>query len=214
MSTQNTLSDHADINDRNLGTTSTGNQLETQNIHATGTLGTEIDLRKLIPDLENTTDYIDDRGFLCTKYEIPINNDGDTTTGSIQLWRTGSYTITGINTMPQLNMVETRFLDELKTLGISLDDTGHATVSNYVATLTLDTDTRLNLSAIAIALGLENIEYEPEQFPGVLYRPPNQDGVCLIFGSGSLLITGITSPDSVYDTAEHVQNQLLDLHLI
>jgi len=41
-------------------------------------------------------------------------------------------------------------------------------VQNIVASA--DLHSVLNLNAIAIGLGLENIEYEPEQFPGLVYR--------------------------------------------
>ncbi len=42
----------------------------------------------------------------------------------------------------------------------------------------------LNLCAIAIGLGLEHVEYEPEQFPGLVYRLDDPDVVALLFGSG------------------------------
>lgn len=206
MSTQHSLLDHTDNDDRTIATTSNGNPIETQNIHATGTLGTEIDLEKLLADLENADNYSKQHGF--------IRIDYDTITGSIQLWRTGSYTITGINTIPMLETMETRFHNELEKLGVSLDNAETAEIRNYIATLDLNTDDRLNLNAISIAFGLENIEYEPEQFPGVIYRPPTLDGVCLIFASGSVLLNSVTSPDSMYDLAEHTRNRLEELHLL
>jgi len=57
----------------------------------------------------------------------------------------------------------------LKSIGfekIDLEPEIH--VQNVVASADLKTD--LNLNAIALGLGLENIEYEPEQFPGLVYR--------------------------------------------
>jgi len=48
----------------------------------------------------------------------------------------------------------------------------------------------LNLNALAIGFGLENTEYEPEQFPGLIYRPTGLNCVFLIFGSGRIVITG------------------------
>jgi len=58
----------------------------------------------------------------------------------------------------------------------------------------------LNLNAIAIGLGLENIEYEPEQFPGLVYRLDKPRVVVLIFGSGKMVVTGGKNPeDAVKD---------------
>jgi len=206
MSTQTSILKHTETDTQALGTTSTGNPLETQNIHATGTIGTELDLNTLNTDLESSEDYSDKRGFILIEY--------DTIDGSIHLWRTGSYAITGIDTMAALKTLETRFLNELQDLGISLDNTEHTEISNYVATLTLNSTDRLNLSAVSIGLGLEHVEYEPGRFAGLLYRPESIDGVCLIFGSGSILITGVESPEAVHDIAEHIQNRLVELALI
>lgn len=51
----------------------------------------------------------------------------------------------------------------------------------------------VDLSAVSILLGLESTEYEPEQFPGLIYRPQESPFVLLIFASGKVVITGGTS---------------------
>ena len=61
-----------------------------------------------------------------------------------------------------------RPLKHLATLGLSVDDDPAITVQNIV--VSGDLGETLNLNAIAIGLGLESIEYEPEQFPGLVYR--------------------------------------------
>ncbi len=76
----------------------------------------------------------------------------------------------------------------LKEIGISVIDEPEVKVQNIVASADLGVD--LNLNAIAIGLGLENIEYEPEQFPGLVYRLDNPRVVVLIFGSGKMVVTG------------------------
>src|SRR4030065_296739 len=55
-------------------------------------------------------------------------------------------------------------------------------VQNIVASSALGTE--INLNAIAISLGLEKVEYEPEQFPGLVYRIDEPKGVVLLFGGG------------------------------
>ena len=44
--------------------------------------------------------------------------------------------------------------------------------------------------SVAIALGLENIEYEPEQFPGLVYRMKQPKVVMLLFSTGKVICTG------------------------
>lgn len=48
----------------------------------------------------------------------------------------------------------------------------------------------LNLSALATGLGLEVMEYEPEQFPGLVYRLHGHACVLLVFATGKVVITG------------------------
>jgi transcription initiation factor TFIID TATA-box-binding protein len=65
-----------------------------------------------------------------------------------------------------------------------------------------DTGTSIPLEALAIELGLENAEYEPEQFPALIYR--DSDHVVLVFSSGKLLCTGLTSLDRVSEAVEDI----------
>jgi len=71
----------------------------------------------------------------------------------------------------------------------------------------------LNLNAIAIGLGLENIEYEPEQFPGLVYRLDNPAVVALLFGSGKLVITGGKEPDDAREAVDVILSRLDELGL-
>ena len=66
----------------------------------------------------------------------------------------------------------------------------------------------LDLSALAIGLGLEFTEYEPEQFPGLVYRPTNYDCVMLIFGSGKVIITGTTDVDLAEEAVTGLLEQI------
>src|SRR6266545_3411885 len=58
-------------------------------------------------------------------------------------------------------------------------------VQNIVATL--DLKCTLKLEPLAAALSAQNYEYEPEQFPALILRFPDEQGVILIFSSGKLV---------------------------
>jgi transcription initiation factor TFIID TATA-box-binding protein len=79
-------------------------------------------------------------------------------------------------------------------------------VQNIVATSDLQSE--LNLQSIAIALGLDRVEYEPEQFPGLVYRLEEPRVVVLLFGSGKLVITGGRRPGDLLGAVEQVKNEL------
>jgi len=70
------------------------------------------------------------------------------------------------------------------------------------------------LNAVALGLGFENIEYEPEQFPGLVYRIKQPKVVVLIFGSGKLVITGGKSPVECEEGVRIVRMQLENMGLL
>ncbi|MEB3786587.1 MAG: TATA-box-binding protein, partial [Desulfurococcales archaeon] len=54
------------------------------------------------------------------------------------------------------------------------------------------------------ALLIENTMYEPEQFPGLIYRMRDPYVVLLIFSSGRMVITGAKREEEVYKAVEKV----------
>lgn len=78
------------------------------------------------------------------------------------------------------------------------------TVNNIVATAELDS--LPSLDALAVGLGLERTEYEPEQFPALIYR--GNESVFLIFASGKLVCTGLTDLERISSAIEDVTSEI------
>jgi transcription initiation factor TFIID TATA-box-binding protein len=79
-------------------------------------------------------------------------------------------------------------------------------VQNIVATSDLGAE--INLDAIAITLGLDRVEYEPEQFPGLVCRLEEPRAVILLFGSGKLVCTGARRPIEVQQAVQKITLEL------
>ncbi|GAF68874.1 unnamed protein product, partial [marine sediment metagenome] len=60
------------------------------------------------------------------------------------------------------------------------------TVQNIVASGSI----KLNLNLNYLALELGNTEYEPEQFPGLVYKLVEPTATFLLFSNGKLVCTG------------------------
>jgi len=56
--------------------------------------------------------------------------------------------------------------------------------------------------------------YEPEQFPGLIYRMPEPKVVVLLFASGKLVCTGAKKEQDVYDAVEKLHTLLEEISLI
>ena len=77
-------------------------------------------------------------------------------------------------------------------------------VQNIVASADLEVE--LNLDAIVF--GLPNCEYEPEQFPGLIYRLKKPKVVLLLFGSGKIVCTGAKTREDVENAIVEVSRAL------
>ena len=70
---------------------------------------------------------------------------------------------------------------------------------------------KLNLNNLTFHLPFDKVEYEPEQFPGLIYRLDYPKVVCLIFGSGKMVITGARAKEQILEAVEIIQDELADL---
>jgi len=107
---------------------------------------------------------------------------------AILLFKSGKANCTGGKSLEEVRRAIQKVAGLLIESGISTNPDPEFAVQNMVAIY--DIGHALNLTNLTIALGLENIEYEPEQFPGLVYRVRDPKVVCLLFGSGKMVITG------------------------
>ena len=74
--------------------------------------------------------------------------------------------------------------------------------------VTHDLGKELNLAHLTLTLPMVRTEWEPEQFPGLIYRLSGLSAVCLIFSSGKCVITG---NNSLEDAQKAVDVLIADL---
>ncbi len=127
------------------------------------------------------------------------------------IFRSGKIVCTGANSEQAARASLTTVFDVLRDLGIAVPEAPPIEVQNIVASI--DFGHQLNLNAIAIGLGLEMVEYEPEQFPGLVYRLEEPSAVALLFGSGKAVVTGAKTTNDVTLATNAVEVRLTDLGL-
>ena len=115
---------------------------------------------------------------------------------AILLFRSGKANCTGAKTIESVQRTIKAVVKKLQKAGLpTIIKEPTITVQNIVAVYDLKND--LNLNAIAITLGLERVEYEPEQFPGLVYRVAEPKVVMLLFGSGKVVCTGAKKEEDI-----------------
>jgi len=178
--------------------------IKIENVVASTAIGQEIDLKSLTLAMEGA-DY-DPEQFPGMVYRTK-----DPKTAAL-IFRSGKIVCTGAKSIEDVSLGLKKLFKKMEGVGIKVSGTPEIMVQNIVASA--DLASVLNLNAIAIGLGLENIEYEPEQFPGLVYRIDKPKVVVLLFGSGKLVVTGGKKPKDAEEAVDRIVRELEGLALI
>ncbi|MDG6228472.1 MAG: TATA-box-binding protein [Candidatus Thermoplasmatota archaeon] len=130
------------------------------------------------------------------------------------LFRSGKANCTGAKNVDNVRKTIDIIADKLRKLGIEVYENNELkiVIQNIVAISDLGSE--LNLNEVAIGLGLENVEYEPEQFPGLVYRIDEPKVAMLLFGSGKLVCTGARKTEDVSLAIQKLTDELTSLDLL
>jgi len=122
------------------------------------------------------------------------------------LFRSGKIVCTGAKSLKDVKTAIELITKNMGKAGVKVAKKPRIVVQNIVASSNLNAE--LNLNAIAISLGLEKVEYEPEQFPGLVYRVNKPKVVVLLFGSGKLVCTGAKKAKDVEIAVDKITEEL------
>jgi transcription initiation factor TFIID TATA-box-binding protein len=128
------------------------------------------------------------------------------------LFTSGAANCTGAKSIEDVRENIKIIAGKLEKIGIEVYKDHEIVIQNIVATSDLGGE--LNLSEVAVALGLEKVEYEPEQFPGLVYRLNDPKVALLLFGSGKIVCAGAKEIEEVQIAVEKVINELSQLKLL
>ena len=128
------------------------------------------------------------------------------------IFSSGKVICTGAKSLEEAKETVTKLIDEMKNQRINTPDEIEVITQNIVASADLKKD--LQLSSIAKGLLLDNVEYEPEQFPGLVYRVDNIGAVILLFSSGKMVCTGTKKMDDVHRAIDMMKEKLSSLGVL
>ena len=124
----------------------------------------------------------------------------------------GKVVLTGAKSIDSLNKGLDYLIKLLRDMDIEIVDKPTYSIQNIVTSA--DLGSRINLNKIAMSFNLDRIEYEPEQFPGLVYRLDDPKVVVLLFGSGKLIITGGKVPEDAKRAVQKIYKDLSDLKML
>ena len=125
------------------------------------------------------------------------------------IFNSGKMVCTGAKSERESKRAVMKVVQELKKSGIIIIGKPKMKIQNIVASTNLAGLIDLERSAYSLGRTI----YEPEQFPGLIYRVDVPKVVILLFASGKLVCTGAKQEEDVYEavTKLHETVELEDL---
>ncbi len=126
------------------------------------------------------------------------------------IFNSGKMVCTGAKSEKEARRAVMRVIKELKKSGIIIISKPELKIQNIVASASLGGI--IDLEKAAYTLG--KTMYEPEQFPGLIYRMAEPKVVILLFASGKLVCTGAKREQDVYEAVSKLHKELEEKELI
>ena len=171
-------------------------KIRVENIVASAALGVVVPLEKIVSKMEGMEYEPEQFPGLVYRLQKPK--------AAALIFGSGKIVCTGARSLDDVNEVFKKVVVIIKKTGTKVPGTYKVQVENIVASARLDA----NLNLDTIAFNLENSEYEPEQFPGLVYRMLEPKVAFLLFGSGKIVCTGARSVKDVHIAVEKVSKIL------
>ncbi len=125
------------------------------------------------------------------------------------IFNSGKMVCTGAKSEKDSVAALKRIVRRLKKENIVIMGKPEIQIQNIVASANLEG--RIDLFGLYQSCGRDmggRIMYEPEQFPGLIYRMADPKTVILVFTSGKLVCTGIRKEEEVYRAVEKLRQTL------
>jgi transcription initiation factor TFIID TATA-box-binding protein len=179
-------------------------RIRIENVVASTSLGDELDLQSVALTLDGAEYEPEQFPGVIFRLKSPKT--------AILLFRSGKVVCTGGKSMRQVETSIATVSTMIRKGGQKIIMHPKVQIQNIVATSDLESE--INLNTVAVTLGLDRVEYEPEQFPGLVCRLEKPRVVVLLFGSGKLVCTGARRPSDVSLSVEKITKELQDAGLL
>ena len=126
------------------------------------------------------------------------------------IFNSGKMVCTGAKSEKEAKRAVMKVVRELKKSGIIIIGKPELKIQNIVASANLAGLIDLERSAYSLGRTM----YEPEQFPGLIYRMDVPKVVILLFASGKLVCTGAKQEGDVYEAVKKLHKKLEEEDLI
>lgn len=175
--------------------------LKIENIVASGVIADSIDLLEVSSKIKSCE--LNTKRFPGAVYRIENPKIASL------IFSSGKVVLTGIRDKQDLKLGLDLIIQSLKEAGVNTYEEPQVAITNIVCSY--DIGKYINLNKVVITLNLENIEYEPEQFPGLVYRIADPKIVALLFSSGKIILTGGKNLEDIKRGLDFLEKKLANI---
>ncbi len=168
----------------------TDKNIQVVNIVVSTSLEHDIPLEKMAATLSNTEYNPEQFPGLVIRIRDPKT--------SALIFSSGKVVCTGARSMEKVEQSIDKIIKSLKKIGIDITIKPKISIQNIVASGSVGMDLNLNV----LAMKLDNTEYEPEQFPGLVYKLDEAKATFLLFSNGKIVCTGTKSEEEVHQALD------------
>lgn len=171
-------------------------EIKVVNIVVSASLGKDIPLEKMAATLSNTEYNPEQFPGLVIRIKEPKT--------SALIFSSGKIVCTGARSMEKVEESIGKIIKSLEKINVKITEKPEIKIQNIVASGTVGMDLNLN----TLAMKLDNTEYEPEQFPGLVYKLPEAKATFLLFSNGKVVCTGTKSEQEVHEALDKLIEHL------
>ncbi len=121
----------------------------------------------------------------------------------------GKILCTGAKKKEEAENAIKKTIDKLNNIGLSIEKDYKVEIESIVAST--DIKKELHLSSISNGLMLQNVHYEPKEFPGLIYREKDSCIVLLLFSSGKIVCTGAKDFEEATESIDMIKEKLTSI---
>jgi transcription initiation factor TFIID TATA-box-binding protein len=176
--------------------------IKIQNIVASVSLNQKIDLQEIVEKFPQTEYNPSVFPGLVFRLKKPKT--------ATLIFGTGKMVCTGAKSEKESRAAVAKVVKELRNQEIKITEKPVVVIQNIVASAELGGEIDLE----SLVYKLNRIMYEPEQFPGAVYRMDELKVVFLVFSAGKLVCVGAKKEEQVYEAVNRIQKLLEEKELI
>lgn len=177
------------------------NNINIENIVASAQISSSFDIETLSEKLPGSSYNPDEFDGLTIKFETPKI--------AVLILSNGKAICTGGKNQEESKDAMNKTVKKIKDAGFEAKTNFKTTIENII--LSTDFNKMLNLESISKGLYFKHVDYNPKDFPGLIYRAEEYNSVLILFSSGRLVCTGAKKIDDGNKAINKIKEKLTSI---